>query len=192
MKKTVSILTAVMIGLSAGAYLSAPAPAHAQEDDILKKAINNPNVGSYQIFGTVQTNSAIKDEAVQGGNARRVIITKAGANPWDAAAQMPITGKITKGDEIVTAIWLKASATEGAAKGTVTLRLQQSGEPYTGLVEKTITLTPDWQLYSVTAIAQDNYPKGTANFAVQLAHAAQTIDIGPAFVLNMGPKKPAG
>ncbi|GGZ44361.1 hypothetical protein [Asticcacaulis endophyticus] len=189
--KTLTILAALTLGLSAGVYISAPAPAHAQEDDILKKAINSPGVANYQIFGSVQTNAAIKDETVQGGDARRVIISKAGANPWDAAAQMPITGKITKGDEIVTAIWLKAAATENGAAGTVTLRLQQSGAPYTGLVQKTITLKPTWELYSVTATSADTYPKGTANFAVQLAHAAQTIDIGPAFVLNMGPKKPA-
>lgn len=185
--KAMSILAAAMLGLSGGAYLGAIAPAQAQEDDILKKAINNPNVASYQIFGSVQTNAPLKDETVQGGNARRVIITKAGANPWDAAAQMPITGKITKGDEIVTAVWLKAGA--GTA-GTVTLRLQQSEAPYTGLVQKTVTLTPAWALYTVNAVAEDNYPKGTANFAVQLAHTAQTVDIGPAFVLNMGPKKP--
>jgi hypothetical protein len=178
-----------MLGLGGGVYIAAPTLAQAQEDDILKKTINNPNVASYQIFGTVQTNSNIKDETVQGGNARRVVISKAGANPWDAAAQTPITGKITKGDEIISAVWLKASATEGGAAGTVTLRLQQSGAPYTGLAQKTVTLSPEWKLYTVNAVAEDNYPKETANFAIQLAHAPQTIDIGPAFVLNMGPKK---
>lgn len=172
---------------SALAFTALAFGANAQ-DDILKKAINNPAVASYQIFGATQTNSEIADTAVQGGKARRVIIASGSDQPWTAAAQMPITGKMAKGERIVAAVWLKAAVTENGAPGTVTLRLQQSSAPYTGLAQKTVTLKPTWELYTVDVSMPEDYAKGTANLALQLAHAKQTIDIGPAFVLNMGPK----
>lgn len=168
--------------------LAAMAFGASAEEDVLKKAINNPAVSGYQIFGAAQTNSEVSDATVQGGKARRVVVSAGSDQPWTAAAQMPIKGKIAKGDQIVAAVWLKATETENGALGTVTLRLQQSSAPYTGMVQKTIKIKPTWDLYAIDTVAASDYPKDTANLAVQLAHAKQTIDIGPAFILNMGPK----
>ncbi|MFT4090080.1 MAG: hypothetical protein QM645_05065 [Asticcacaulis sp.] len=162
-------------------------PTAVAEEDILKKAINNPAVSAYGIYGAKQTNSAIKDETVQGGDARRVVVTEASAQPWDATAQTAIKGRIKQGDQIVAVVWLKSVESDGAAK--VTLRLQESGAPYTGLIQKDHLIKPTWEMYTVEIVAGKDYPKDTTAFAVQMAHTKQTIDIGPSFVLNMGPKQ---
>ncbi|MEM9965130.1 MAG: hypothetical protein AAGC58_07260 [Asticcacaulis sp.] len=180
--------------LAVTAFLSASlvvpvvtAPAALAQEDILKKAINNPAVSAYGIYGSKQTNSAIKDETVQGGDARRVVVTEASAQPWDATAQTAIKGRIKQGDQIVAVVWLKSVETDGSAP-KVTLRLQESGAPYTGLIQKDHVIKGEWEMYTVEIVATKDYPKDTTAFAVQLAHSKQTVDIGPSFVLNMGPK----
>lgn len=180
-KLTFAIGALLMAAVSAPVLL---APMAVAQEDILKKAVNNPSVSAYAIYGK-QTNSAIKDETVQGGEARRVV-TEGGGQPWDAAAQTGIIRKIKAGDQIVAAVWLKSVEADGTPK--VTLRLQETSEPYTGLIQKDVNLKPTWELYSVEITATQNYPKDTAAFAIQLAHTKQTVDIGPSFVLNMGPK----
>jgi len=161
-------------------------PQAVAQEDILKKAINNPSVSAFAIYGAKQTNSPIKDETVQGGEARRVV-TEASPQPWEAAAQTAITGRIKQGDQIVAVVWLKSVSAEGAAP-KVTLRLQETAAPYTGLTQKDHVLKDTWEMYTTEVIAGQNYPKDSTAFVIQLAHARQTVDIGPAFVLNMGPK----
>jgi hypothetical protein len=180
MKKLMALAT-VLIGLG---IVAAPARA---EEDILKKAINNPAISAWVLYGPNQTSSPINDESVAGGKAIRVEVTAASDKPWDATAQNAIKGKIKKGDLVYGAVWIKASVTEPGVPAQATIRIQEAAAPYGGLVQKTFTLTSDWQMYTVKVIAMQDYPGGTTNLALQLAHAKQTIDIGPGFVLDLGP-----
>jgi hypothetical protein len=160
--------------------LATAVPAHAQ-DDIVKHLISNPNVGSWQFYGQQQTNKKISDPAVQGGTAIEATATGVG-NPYDAAGQVEVNQKIVKGDHIMCAVWLKAKTPPAT---TLHSRLQINTAPYTGLTETDFQITDQWKLYTMEVDADQDYAKGKLVFTVQLNGAKQTVDLGPAFVLNM-------
>jgi len=171
--KLISLLAAT------AALICAPLAAHAQ-DDAAKHLVNAP--GLYQIYGAKQTNKKAKDPAVQGGQEMKVTIA-GGGNPWDAAAQVEINQKVTKGDELECFVWLKAKSDAGTP---VRLhgRFQINAAPYRALSETDFNLTEEWVLYDLKAIADEDYDKGKLVFVIHLNTGKQVVDLGPAFVLN--------
>jgi len=164
----------------------APLASHAQDDDIMKKIVNSPPVQSLYVIGSQQSNKIIKDVTVQAGSALEVQVLSAGGNPWDVAVQ----SNIHKGDVLIAVAWLKTVKTENGAPGQAILRLQLSTDPYTGLEQQSFTVTNEWAQYQLKTVAADNFPKDSTNLGAQLALQKQTIDIGPIFVLDLGPDKP--
>lgn len=156
-------------------------PAFAQ-DDISKKLINEP--GSWNIYGAAQTNKRIKDDKVQGGQAMEIKIASAGGNPWDAAAESQITGKITKGDKIVAAVWVRTKTADNAPVN-LNMRMQVSSPPYVSFGEQQITAGPDWQMQTLEFTAAEDHAPKTAALTIHLNTGKQTIYLGPAFILNM-------
>lgn len=152
------------------------------DDDISKNLVNDPNEG-WTIYGP-QTNKRIKDANVQGGAAIEVVIPHAGGNNWDAASQVNITKKVSKGDKIVAAAYLKTKDT--GASATLHMRLQVNSAPYSAYGEQDVTITSDWQLYSLEATADQDYAANSTVLVIHLNTAKQIIDLGPAFVLDMG------
>lgn len=156
-------------------------PAFAQ-DDIAKKLINEP--GSWNIYGAAQTNKRVKDDKVQGGQAMEIKVTGAGGHPWDAAAESQITGKITKGDQIVAAVWVR-SKTADNAPANLTMRMQVSSPPYDSFGEKQISAGADWEMQTLEFTAAEDHDPKTAALTIHLNTGKQTIYLGPAFILNM-------
>jgi len=156
-------------------------PAFAQ-DDIAKKLINEP--GGWNIYGTAQINKRVKDDKVQGGQAMEIKIATTGGNPWDAAAESPITGKITKGDKIVVAVWARSKIADNAP-ANLTLRMQVSSPPYNSFGEKPVTVGPDWEMQTLEFLAAEDHAPKTCALTIHLNTGKQTIYLGPAFILNM-------
>ena len=152
------------------------------QDDILKKLINQP--GGWAIFGAAQTNKRIKDADVQGGNALEVKVAGNGGNPWDAAASNPVTGKITKGDRIVAAVWMR-SKTADNAPANLTLRMQINDPPYTSFGDKPASVGPEWKMQMLELTATEDHKANTCNLTIHLNTGKHTIYLGPAFILNM-------
>jgi hypothetical protein len=154
------------------------------EDNIADKAINEQRVSRIAVYGSAQSNKVITDKTVLGEEAKR-IITRGTGNNWDAAAQSVTTGKIKAGDEIICLVFLKAVETADNAPARVALQLQQSSAPYTAEKREEINIGKEWNQYQITLTASKDYGRGEASFVVQLNFAAQTIDVGPMFILNM-------
>lgn len=171
--------------LIAGACMLALAPAAYADDDISQKLINNPSDG-WAVYGP-QSHKLIKDAAVQGGSAIEVKVPHDGGNPWDTSAQATITKKVVKGDKIVAAVWLK-SKNDGGAASTLHMRLQVNAAPYSAYGEQDVTVGADWQLYSLEATADQDYAANSTVLVLHLNTAKQVIDLGPAFILDMGPQ----
>ncbi len=169
---------AVLAGIVTAFAFAAPVQA---QDDITKHLVNNPNVGSWQIYGSTQTNKKIKDTQVQGGNAVEASATGVGES-YASAAQVDVNQKIMKGDHIICAVWVKAKV---PATARLHARLQINAAPYTAVTEGDLNATDQWQLLSIEGDADQDYDKGKLVFAVHLNGAKQTVDLGPAFVLNM-------
>lgn len=160
----------------------------AGEDDILDQVINSPPVQSWQVTGLRATPRPVRAQGVLGDQAIRVAVPRPGANPWDIAGQMPIAGQIDQGDTILLAVWARThTPPEGERFGVISgIRVQQSTAPYTAIAQDSAVVPSEWTMVYASGVAQQDYPGGSTNVSVHLAGAAQTIELGPAFVLNLG------
>ena len=188
--RKIAVLAAVS-ALSAAMVLAIAGPvSSAAPEGVMKYAINKPSIG-WNVYGPGQTNAPVKDKGVMGGNGVRVQINTATPDkPWDSSAGQAVDGKIAKGDVITVAFWAKAEPVDGGpAAATVTsVRLQQSAQPWGGIVEgKVEPIGGEWKLYTVSGRALIDAEKGGAGVALHLGGAKQTVVLGPLFVLDFGP-----
>jgi hypothetical protein len=66
------------------------------------------------------------------------------------------------------------------------LRVQESTPPYGALAEDAATVGSTWTMIYASGVATKDYAPGAANLAVHLAGADQTVELGPALLLNFG------
>ena len=128
------------------------------------------------------------DPGVQGGKALRIAVRRKGANPWDVSVQSPIIQPVKAGDDLLFAFWARLEKGEaGAATATLPYNaVQLSAAPYTTLFSGAVEIGPDWELHEVRGVASADHAAGTLNATIQLASAAQTVEFGPLFVVNLG------
>jgi len=167
------------------AFSLVPMTVQAQDNDISKKLINSPNAASWIAYGS-QTSKQIKDATVQGGGAFEVQVTSAGPQPYTTAAQQDVTGPIKKGDKLIAVLWIKTGAST-TSPAPLHVRMQVNSGSYDGILDSDINVTNTWDRYVVQGVSAADHPKGSSVLMVQLGQAKQTIDFGPAFVLDMGP-----
>ena len=156
------------------------APVAAQDLNI----VNDP--GAPQVNGA---SGRLRDDAgVQGGKALRVVVRGKGANPWDVAVETALTKPVKAGDQLLFAFWARLEKGEGGAT-TTTLPyngVQLSAAPYTTLFAGPAEITSEWKLHEVRGKADADHPAGTLKASIHLATAAQTVDLGPIFVVDLG------
>lgn len=175
---------------AAAAVLIAIAPsasAWAQDDDILQYLVNNPSVDSWQVLGVARAPRPQRAEGVLGDRAVRVVARRSN-QPWDVAAQMPISGAIKQGDTILLAVWARlAVAPEGTSSSSrIPLRVQENTPPYAPLAEDAGSIGPAWGMIYASGVAAKDHAAGSTNLSVHLAGADQTVELGPALLLNFG------
>jgi endoglucanase len=119
------------------------------------------------------------------GKATRFTTTAVGANPWDLGTSIPIDQGIQVGDKLLIAVAARtesASTPDGKAK--VGIRVQSNTPPYDGFAQNTFTVGPNWQLVRIKTTATQAFAPGAASVALHFAGAAQTVDIGPVYVIK--------
>jgi hypothetical protein len=168
--------------LALAALMSAPVPLLAQAAG--ETMLNTPSVQDWNVYGPGQTHKLRKDDAVQGGGAMRVTVTKAPENVWDIGASTPVSGAIAKGDRLVVAFWARVEGGPADA-GEIPVVLQVASPPYAPIVAGSVPLGGEWKLVSITGASAGDHAAGSANVALQLGGAARKIDLGPAFVMKL-------
>jgi hypothetical protein len=156
------------------------APAAAQDLNI----VNDP--GAPQVTGA---SGRLRDDPnVQGGKALRIVVREKGANPWDVAVETAITQPVKAGDELLLAFWARLEKGEGGAVATTLPynAVQLSAAPYTTLISGPAEVSAEWKLHEVRGKAAADHAAGTLKATIHLATAAQTVDLGPIFVVNLG------
>ena len=176
----------ILAGTAALAALPAGGAKARQEDDIMSHILGQPSL-AWSVYGLRRPARARSAPEVPGGQAVRVQAPQT-ANPWDIGASLPVDGDINAGDVVLLAVWLRA---ETPPDGQTTVRLnsvgiQQSSAPYQPVITGAVTLTSEWKMLFVSGTAAEARPKGAANVNLQLGGSAQTVDLGPAFVFNLG------
>ncbi|MBO9518320.1 MAG: hypothetical protein J7493_09655 [Porphyrobacter sp.] len=172
---------AAAFGIALALYVLGPATA---QDDLASRIINDP--GNPQVMGAAA--KLREDPAVQGGQALRVTVRRKGANPWDATVQTTIDKPVKAGDSLVFAFWARLEKGENGATETVLPYngVQMSTAPYTAQFVQPATIGPEWKMFEVKGKAASDQAAGTLNATIHLATAAQTVDLGPLIVVNMG------
>jgi len=92
------------------------------------------------------------------------------------------------GDELLLAFWARLEKGEGGAT-TTTLpynAVQLSAAPYTALFAGQAEIGPEWKLQEVRGKADADRAAGTLKATIHLATGAQTVELGPIFVVNLG------
>lgn len=125
---------------------------------------------------------------IPGDSAYRFTIPAAGANPWDVVATVPIQGPIKAGDTLMIGLVARTvSAKTPDGKGAITIRVQANAPGYPGFADRVLSPGPTWQVLRFVVQADRDIPAGQAALALQLAGAAQVLDIGRAYVLRLTP-----
>lgn len=181
----------VLAAMAATACVVASAQAEPSAKDqkedasILDKCVNIPAASAWNVWGAQVFLK--KDQTVPGGSKIRAIASK-GQNPWDAQASMQIVKPVKKGDVLFVAIWMRA---EEPAKGKTTATITSIGvslskAPYTGLFNDSADVGTKWAMYYAKGIADRDYEPGEIGMSVMLAAETQVVELGPAFVVDLG------
>jgi hypothetical protein len=181
-------LLAVCIAAAAVALPHA-LPAQDGADDLLKKVINRPPVTAWHVDGISGKPNIRNDATVQYGKALRVDVPGKGEHPWSIAASNAIDKPVKAGDNLVLAFWARLEKGENGAT-TATLpynAVQMTADPYTAVFAQPVTIGPEWKMVEIKGKADRAYAAGQLNVTVHLATAKQIVDLGPVFLLDMGP-----
>ncbi|WP_315763075.1 hypothetical protein [Sphingomonas sp. Y38-1Y] len=165
---------------SVGAQTATPA-----QPSIFDKAINQPGIG-WEVYGPNQRAKQVPAAELPGGQAVRVQVAKAGANPWDAGASYPAIKPVAAGDTLLVMVFLRAP--DAAAGTTVPVPIGAGGAeaPYTPVAAETVQVGSGWKRYYASGVSAQAFAAGKARISLQLAGAKQVIEMGPAFLLNLG------
>lgn len=169
----------IAAGLAVAALPLAPVPAQGELN-----VINDP--AELRVMGA---RAKLRDDpVVQGGKALRIEVRRKGANPWDSAVESPIVQPVKAGDSLVFAFWARLEEGEGGAStGTLPYNaVQVSAAPYTTLFSAPVEVGPEWKLHEVRGKADADHSSGTLKATIHLASSAQTVDLGPLIVVNLG------
>lgn len=183
-----TFLAPLMIAALLSAGHAADAPAPDDPSAIMQRVINNPAVSWWQFYGLSQSPEPRQDGGVQGGSALRIAVPGKGANPWDVSATMAITKDVKSGDVLLFAFWARAEVpAEGKQTGIIPeILIQQANAPYAAIGQSSATLSGTWTMYYASGVAPQDEPAGSINASLHLAAAKQTVDVGPAFVVDLG------
>lgn len=150
--------------------------------------INDP--GTVFGFGAGLTSQQIAVPEIAGGHAMRTVMAHPAAQPWDAGVSIPVTGAIHKGDVVFVAAYVRAAETApGSQAGLISeLGVHLSQSPWTALATASASVPKgQWTWVFASGVATADYPAGSVGFGMQLGCCQQTLDVGPVFVLNLGP-----
>ncbi len=161
------------------ASVAADAPTEASPTEQL---LNEPSA-NWNVYGPGQTHKGRKDKDVQGGGAIRVIILNKPANPWDVGASTEIKGAIKKGDRLLLAFWGRLVSGGVDGKTEIPAIVQRNSTPYEPIVSGRVELNGEWKLVHIEGTANADFAAGAANAALSIGTQAQTIDLGPAFIM---------
>lgn len=172
----------------AAAAVSAHAQTGFSSGDLMRKALNPPAADQWNAFGNGESHKMIRDDSVPGGYALTVTVPAAGDHPWDIQAGISVPRAIKAGDVLLFAFWGRAVTTQqGAGTAHIVGKMQEAHAPYTDIGQQDLTLNSQWKLYYVSGTATRDYAEGESGAGLQLATAAQTVALGPLFVLDFGP-----
>lgn len=148
-----------------------------------------PDVKLASVFGENETHRMVRDAAVPGGDALEITVKETGENSWSTGVNWATQKPIRKGDVVFLAYWAKGIEAKNEAQTPIIspIRIQQSGEPYLAAASGAAYLSRDWKLYYTAGKSEDDIAPGGAGITFHMGLTKQTLRLGPAYLLNLGP-----
>lgn len=149
--------------------------------------IRYPGADGLNTYGLSKDPKVVSVDRLPGGEALEVKVTRKGAEIYSAGVQATNQVKISKGDVIFTAVWMRATELQDSAtETTIPIALQEAKEPYDTWAIENVKVGQDWRLHFVHGTAPEKYKKGGMTLSLQIAGAEHTLEIGPVYMMNMG------
>lgn len=180
-----------MLGAIAASVVVAPIVAQTARlpavGDLNSKLVNAPSA-PWSIYGPGQNNSYDDKGGPQGYPVTHVVVSKVGANPWDAGALAPLIKPVKAGDVIFVAVFLRApKLADGTTTALPFIGVTGAQPPYENLAAGSATIGNQWKQYFAVGKAPHDFAAGGAQAAIHLASASHAIDVGPVRVFDFGP-----
>ena len=165
--------------------LLAVAPA-ATAQDASDRIVNDPRVPALTAYGLNLPPQVRDDDSVQFGKALRIQLS-GHDDFWRIGVITPTLKPVKKGDRIVIAFWARAEKTESGVPGVIRrVQLEATTPAIRTIFEKAFEIGPEWKMYQLSGVADQDYPASRLNAALHLDGAKQVPDIGPLFILDYG------
>ena len=159
-----------------------------------KTLVNDPEITALAPYGPGGSWEVVPAKDMFGGQALRVEVPKAGADPWSVGVNAPLTGDIAEGDVVFIAVMARAVDTDGeigaaGARGLIsTFAVQESSGAYERIVEGRADVpVGEWDLFYAWDRADRTLTPETGTIAMHVSPQAQVLEIGPVLVMNLGP-----
>jgi len=104
--------------------------------------------------------------------ARRLVVSEAGANPWDLQIAHPLDVAFTKGQRVRLSFWARSTS-----KSPLMAVVEQAAEPYTKITTRSVSLTPQWQQFSEEWQQIENTAPGWAHLDFQVGSQKGELEI---------------
>lgn len=149
--------------------------------------IRYPGADGLSYYGLNKEPKITTVERLPGGEALEVVVSKKGSNIYSAGVQATNQIRVSTGDVILAAVWMRATQLpEGLSQTAVPIALQEAKDPYDTWAIEQANVGAGWRLYFVHGTAPEKYKKGRMMLSLQMGGAKHTIEVGPVYLMNMG------
>lgn len=146
-----------------------------------------PDAEEWSSYGPSSDLKPVPSSGAHNDKARLITIKEAQANPWDVAAQVSNGLPVKSGDTVFAQIWMRAAKRPaGKASADLPLYLQLSREPYSTFAQGSAQVGEVWQPFYIHGRADRSFAPGELNLSVHMGGAAQSIELGSVFFMNLG------
>ena len=176
---------ALLAGTAVVPTVAVAQAAGSSAGSMADRIINDPRVPSLRPYGLNLPPQVRDDKAVQFGKAMRFVLS-GHADFWRIGVTTPTLKPVRKGDRVVVAFWARATGTQAGAPGRIG-RVQLEATPVIrAIFEQSFEIGPEWKMYQLKGVADQDYAPGQLNAALHIDAAKQVLDLGPVFVLDYG------
>lgn len=185
---SVSLIAFAGLTVSATAQdVDMEAALQALEDALPGDLIHNPLDLQWEPGGNDVKTKIVDADALNSGQAVSVRVRKRQPRPWDSYIRVDLEDAVQKGETIQVYYYARtAKAAKGSDTAKLVLFLGRNEEPYDNILSEEILPSTEWQLASVTGVANADYSSGELKVEFQLGKASQTIEFGPVYVSTLG------
>jgi len=154
--------------------------SQAQDENLLDNGGFESGVMSpWSTYGSVTTevvdtlvDAAVPEDPIEGDYCLHLVVPEAGVNSWDAGLQN--SGHVFEAGKYYT---LSAFVKSKAGDLQIHFKPEQAFDPWTGYGDTTMTMTEEWQEFSVTTpVMTENVDPGSITFHIQFAAGDFWVD----------------